>query len=401
MSGKKYTILAVDDEFYNLESLRRSFHRDYNVIVTTSPKEALDIYRQEKIDMVIADQRMPEITGIELLEKMKQISPEPVRMVLSAYTDIQYLIDAINRGEVYRYITKPWSPEELQITIKNALAHYQAERDREQLSAELAERNKELSVKNRKLEEVLRELKAAQAQLVEMERFSIIGRMSGMIVHDLKQPLDIIRSAAETMTRLDLKEKDRLEIAEMIQDEVERFMTIIQEVLEYSRGTLSLEMEEMLLSDFWGITEQRLINYLRNYDIGIRFLPVDGDAHIRIDHHKMQRVIINLVKNAVEALKNMTGQKTPEIVFRIDMTPEEVIFQISDNGPGIPADVQDSIFKPFVSTKKQYGIGLGLTIVKKIIEEHQGVVEFTTSPDYGTTFYIHIKKATRPAMQPA
>ena len=257
---RKYTILAVDDERLNLESLQRTFRKEYTLFTTTSPIEALEIFKKNKIDLIIADQRMPEMTGTELLLQMKNISPNPIRIVLSAYTDREDLIDAINRGSVYRYITKPWEPDDLKVTVKKALEHYQAMEDRRLLLDRLKKKHRALQKKNKLLQNTLEELKNTQQKVLEMERFSILGKMAGMIIHDLKQPLDIIRSAADTMVKTELTSDERLDFSDMIKFEVDRFLEIIQELLDYSRGSFPMEKEYLLITDFLILTENRLQN---------------------------------------------------------------------------------------------------------------------------------------------
>lgn len=393
-----FTILAVDDEIYNLESLQRTLRGEYRVLTTTSPSEALQLFQSEPVQLIIADQRMPEMTGTELLERMKQISPHPIRMVLSAYTDIEYLIDAINRGEVYRYITKPWEPNELRVIIKNALEFYQSEQERRELIRQLEKKNQELIRQNKALAEALRQLEDAQKKLVEMERYSMIGKMAGMIIHDLKQPLDIIRSAADTMARMELEADERIEIADMIKYEVQRFLELIHELLEYSRGTFTLDMEEIMLSDFIVVMENRLKNFLKNFPVDVRFVSTQKDARVRLDRHRFQRALMNLVKNAVESFSLTKTDRSPRITVETRVDDNVVVFSVKDNGPGIPEELQQDIFKPFVSGKKVYGIGLGLAIVKRIVDEHNGDIRFSSSPEDGTTFTIRLPKISGKAV---
>jgi two-component system sensor histidine kinase/response regulator len=391
----KYTILAVDDEQLNLESIQRTFRKQYNLFVTTSPEEALKIFKDQKIDLIIADQRMPEMTGTELLLMMKNISPNPIRMVLSAYTEREDLIDAINRGSVYRYITKPWEPDELRVTVKKALEHYQVMEDRRLLLEQLKEKHRALQKKTKMLSNTLQELKNSQQKILEMERFSILGKMAGMIIHDLKQPLDIIRSAAETMVKTELSSDERQEFSEMIKFEVERFLEIIQELLDYSRGSFPMEKEYLLISDFLILTEKRLQSYLRNFDIDFRLFSDESDSYIFIDRYQFQRAILNIVRNAVEAVKSRPDV-SPYIEFATRITASQVIFRITDNGPGISSKYCDQIFNPFTSTKKDFGIGLGLTITRQIVEQHEGEITFKTSPTKGTSFSINLPKRELP-----
>ncbi len=134
---KKYKILAVDDELDALDVLTEALSDTYDVIKSTSGSQALEILSREKFDLLITDQRMPEMTGIGLIEKAKELDPDMVRIILTGYTEPRDLIDAINRGEVYRYITKPWDLNDLLFTIRNALENLQLKRDKERLLSEL------------------------------------------------------------------------------------------------------------------------------------------------------------------------------------------------------------------------------------------------------------------------
>lgn len=133
MEAKSFTILFVDDEPQNLFAFKAAFRRQYQVLTANSGFEAIEILRQQPVQLVITDQRMPELTGVELLDKIRQEFPHPIRMIITGYSDITAVIDAINAGEVYRYITKPWNKEELHMTLENARQLY-----------ELAERNRKL-----------------------------------------------------------------------------------------------------------------------------------------------------------------------------------------------------------------------------------------------------------------
>ncbi len=117
---EKFPILYVDDEAHNLTSFAATFRKDYKIHTTTNGNEALEIMRNNDIKLVITDQRMPEITGIQLLEKLSPEFPDSIRMILTGFSDIEVIIDAINNGRVFRYITKPWDENELRMTIENA-----------------------------------------------------------------------------------------------------------------------------------------------------------------------------------------------------------------------------------------------------------------------------------------
>lgn len=135
---RRYNILVVDDEKANLQKLKRTFVEDYNVFEALSAEEALRILeKQENIDVIITDQRMPHISGVQLLEKVLAKNPDIVRIMLTGFTEPQDLIEAINTGRVYKYITKPWQPEALKQIVREALEKMELLKENERLTKEL------------------------------------------------------------------------------------------------------------------------------------------------------------------------------------------------------------------------------------------------------------------------
>jgi len=123
-----YKMLIVDDEPANLRTLARLFREDYEVLTAESGDDALALLGQHDVALLITDQRMPGMTGIELLKKTVPLRPRMVRIILTGYTDVDALVEAINCGQVYRYVAKPWDNEELRLTVKRALEHYETSR---------------------------------------------------------------------------------------------------------------------------------------------------------------------------------------------------------------------------------------------------------------------------------
>jgi len=121
----KYKIMIVDDEFVNLRTLERLFRSDYQVLLANSGAEALTLLQQHDVALLISDQRMPEMTGIELMKNTVALRPQMVKILLTGYTEVDALIEAINCGLVYRYLTKPWNNDDLRITVSRALEHYE------------------------------------------------------------------------------------------------------------------------------------------------------------------------------------------------------------------------------------------------------------------------------------
>jgi sigma-B regulation protein RsbU (phosphoserine phosphatase) len=155
-------ILYIDDEQDNLTVFYSTFRRDFKVYLANSGQEGLEIMEKNKVHLVIADQRMPEMTGIEFLEMIKLKYPECIRMVLTGYTDVEAIIQAINKGRVYRYVTKPWNKDDLRLTIDHALETYKLKQQNRKLFADLEEANQTLEKKvierTRKIESQKREI---------------------------------------------------------------------------------------------------------------------------------------------------------------------------------------------------------------------------------------------------
>lgn len=120
MSKSQFTILYVDDEAQNLISFKAAFRREYRVLTATSGQEGLQLMQSNNVEVVISDQRMPEMTGVEFLEQIRLEFPDTIRMVLTGFSDVEAIIQAINNGRVFRYITKPWDENELRMTLENA-----------------------------------------------------------------------------------------------------------------------------------------------------------------------------------------------------------------------------------------------------------------------------------------
>jgi two-component system, NtrC family, response regulator HupR/HoxA len=149
--AKKHSLLLVDDEIANLQKLQRTFVDRYEVFLSQSAEEALAMLRHTPIDAIITDQKMPSMTGIELLEASQKEHPNIVRMVLTGYTEVDDLIAAINTGKVHKYITKPWEPENLRMVVQEALEKLELQRENERLAAELQIANERLKTENNML----------------------------------------------------------------------------------------------------------------------------------------------------------------------------------------------------------------------------------------------------------
>jgi response regulator RpfG family c-di-GMP phosphodiesterase len=144
MSDKKIVVLYVDDEENNLVSFKANFRMKYHVLTAISGDDALKIMEGKAVDIIITDQRMPNMTGVEFLEKVLEKFPEPMRILLTGYADMSAVIDAVNKGKIFHYLTKPWNEEELDMTIKRAYDVYLERKEIELMNQKLATSNDQL-----------------------------------------------------------------------------------------------------------------------------------------------------------------------------------------------------------------------------------------------------------------
>jgi two-component system cell cycle response regulator len=174
MKEKKHTIMIVDDEEAHLRSMESLLSEDYQIITAKDGQEALDMItgmeNPESISLIISDQRMPKLTGIELFEKLLTILPKTIRILLTGYLDIPVIIDAVNKTQIYQFMQKPFEPEDLKLRVKRAIEAFESQKKVEEYWKTLEEQNKELERKNKELEEAKRKL----------EESSLIDPMTGL-----------------------------------------------------------------------------------------------------------------------------------------------------------------------------------------------------------------------------
>lgn len=144
MPENKINILYVDDEENNLISFKATFRIKYNVSTAISGDEAKKILASKPIDIIITDQRMPGMTGVEFLESIIDDYPDPMRLLLTGYADMNAVVDAINKGKIFHYLTKPWNEEELDAAIQRAYDVYRIRLDEKELTQKLGVTNEQL-----------------------------------------------------------------------------------------------------------------------------------------------------------------------------------------------------------------------------------------------------------------
>ncbi|MCG8389463.1 MAG: sigma-54 dependent transcriptional regulator [Cytophagales bacterium] len=155
-NGKKYSILYIDDEPSNLKAFRATFKWDYTIHLCPSGHQAIPLLQKEEVDLIIADQRMPGMTGFDFFKTIIKDHPDPIRIILTGYSDMELLIKAINECGIYQYLTKPWNEKEMKYVLDKAFEIYQLRKDNKALIEDLKKANEKLQEQNYYLKEEIR-----------------------------------------------------------------------------------------------------------------------------------------------------------------------------------------------------------------------------------------------------
>ena len=358
----KREILYVDDEVENLIVFQATFEDYFEVVTASSGSEALALLEQRSFPVVVADQRMPKMSGAELFEVMRRKYPHTKRIMLTGYADPKAMLSAINQGQVFYFIKKPWEQDDVFSILLRAIEAY------------------DMSISNVVL----------QDRLVAADRCAMLGRSAARLAHELGNQLCML-PLLELIEDEYSDHEDLVKMAGFARTTHERLVQIVEEVKTFVR----FEREEMVTQPL-ELSEavHELIEFL-NFE---RTLPTDcltvdirGEVWVRANRVKLQQVLINLLKNAEFAIR---GREAGHITLTLSSEGEQATIVVNDNGCGMAADVVDRIWDPFFTTKGEQGTGLGLDVAKSIIEGHAGTIGCVSEPGRGATFTIRLPSIT-------
>jgi signal transduction histidine kinase len=232
-------------------------------------------------------------------------------------------------------------------------------------------------------DQMRRSLKQSQAELLKRERLATIGQMASSIVHDLRNPLAAIATAAEMLHRDNLALERRKTLVESQQRAAQRMQEMLGELLDFTRGNYNLDVEHHRLARL----VERALQTVNATRAGVQVeIQIPPDLIVTADSERLRRVFENLLSNAVQAMSN---QATPRhLTIRAVALEQAVRVDVIDSGPGVPAEIRDRLFEPFVSQGKLGGTGLGLAIAKSIIEAHGGTIGLEPGAEGGADFYF-------------
>jgi signal transduction histidine kinase len=233
--------------------------------------------------------------------------------------------------------------------------------------------------------ENLRETNARYVtEMVRKEKITLVGEMANSMIHDFRNPFTTIQLAAETLAMCHDDEKTK-RLSNMILRQVDRLGGMVEEVLEFARGETRLQIKPVLLQDLFSELQENNPSASLS---GVQLLVKSTPLVLRLDRDRFQRVLQNLVTNASEAL---AGTKDAQVTVSARQRGDACVVTVTDNGPGIPELIRDTLFEPFVSHGKSGGTGLGLALVRSVVDAHSGTITFKTSAA-GTTFVIKLPR---------
>jgi len=357
------TVLVVDDEPKSLDLLRRTLRGSYRVLQAPSGPEGLLCLEGHPVAVVVADQRMSGMTGVEFLVESWHRFPRTERILLTGYTEVERLITAINAGRIFGYLAKPWHPEELLSLLQRAVETHHLRQERERLLADLRDKNRELT-------RLLEETRRLEQEKIQAERWVALGRLAAMVAHDLRSPLAAIQCQAGLLQESALSEENVERSSRAIVTQVENMRDYIEELLliagpacpastrrPYDVRALILSLQEAFSQ--------------RCTAAGVCLVVDQGfRGACTFNPTQIYRVLENILQNAMDA-----AGKGGMILLRSEASGDGgLLFRIADSGPGIPEPVRKTLFEPFSTWGKAKGTGLGLALVDKVVREHGGRV---------------------------
>lgn len=378
---KKFAILYVDDEEKSLKYFARAFAEHFRILTAPSAQEGLQLLEQHKdeIAVLMTDQRMPGEKGTWLLERARQLRPRIIRVLATAYADMDAAIAAVNTGAIYKYITKPWDPPQLETTLKRGLEFFIVQRERDQL---------------------FREKMSVLHNIMIADRIISLGLLAAGLSHHIRNSLVAVKTFLD-LAPAKLKEEnldlDGLRNPSFWKD-------------YYHNVQTQLERVNGMLKDLWAVSDQQAIEFkdkvhLREI-IGAVLAPLQDNLAkkglvvnqgipaelpvLTVDRLKFQRLFELLLRDefvslppgcriSIEARAKEGGA---------DARPE-VEIEVRDNGPGLPKEALRLIFDPFaLRSDSPLEYGLNLMAVYFIVHHHCGRIEARSEEGKGTTFVL-------------
>jgi signal transduction histidine kinase len=368
-NGNLPTVLVADDEPDMLRFLKSQLSTHYRVLEAVDGQQAIEKASQFLPDMILLDMMMPEKDGLQACREIREHTPTasiPI-ILLTARADEETKLAALSAG-ASDFLTKPFSTTELHVRIKNLVESHQYQR--------------KVSKQNQVLESTIEQLKDTETQLVQTEKLASLGRMSAGIIHEINNPLNFATTGLYTLRNKGKylapeQQEEYSEVLKDVEEGIKRVKTIVSDLRMFTHPDAEsrdqVDLAEVVAAAL------RLVSNEWKDKVRIERSLVEHQS-VWANKNKLIQVLVNLLQNSIHALKNKSfADEQPTIWIEGRQEPGKSILVVRDNGTGISAEHLDKIFDPFFTTKDVgEGMGLGLSICYRIVQECEGRISVRT-----------------------
>jgi len=380
---QKFAILYVDDEEKSLKYFVRAFGEHFRILTATNAQDGLKMLEEHKdeIGLLMTDQRMPGEKGVWLLERARQLRPQIIRILATAYADMEAAIAAVNTGAIYKYVTKPWDPPELENTLKRGLEFFMVQRDRDKL---------------------LREKMSVLHNMMIADRIVSLGLLAAGLSHHIRNSLVAVKTFLDLAPAKMEEEKMDLhglrnpdfwkEYYANVQGQVEKINNMLKDLWTASEKPAFEFRDRVQLHTVVSEVASQLKDGFDAKNIQVENKIPDTLPILQVDKPKFYRLFELLLKDEIASLP--AGSR---VIFsakagtgKINEEPY-VEIQVSDNGPGLPKEALRLVFDPFVvrsDSPMEYGIHLMACYF--IVHHHGGRINAQSENGHGTIFTIRL-----------
>ncbi len=379
---KKFAILYVDDEEKSLKYFTRAFEDQFRIFTASNAQDGLKLLEAHKdeIGVLMTDQRMPGEKGVWLLEKARQLRPRIIRILATAYADMDAAIAAVNTGAIYKYVTKPWDPPQLENTLKRGLEFFLVQRERDQL---------------------LREKMSVLHNIMIADRIVSLGLLAAGLSHHIRNSLVAVKTfldlapakmEEEKMDMEGLRNPDFWkEYYQNVQGQIEKINNMLKDLWSASEKPSFEFNDQIHLHLVVADVLAQLQAALASKHIQVEVTIPDSLPVMNVDKPKFYRLFELLLKDEIASLPAGSRISISAALTQAAADRQEVQVLVSDNGPGLPKEALRLVFDPFVvrsDSPMEYGIHLMACYF--IVHHHSGRIDARSEPGQGTSFNLRL-----------
>jgi signal transduction histidine kinase len=376
-----YPVLFVDDETQNLVAFRYAMEEQFSVITASSGPQALEILASHEVGVLLADQRMPGMTGVQLCEAAQQVRPDTIRIIVTAYADLHAAIDAINTGQISRYMVKPWRNDELAEVLRTCIELVNIQRTVRDMELRLlrgSQTHTAISTRAALLHEINNPLGALLVSLHHASR----------LTSQIQSRIDALSNAGTPSLAEELRQLQDLQ--ESQDDSLLAVEQLRQVVARMRIGDTMPPAGQSC--DAGRIVDATVRILRRDLERSARLEVILSDSPlVAIDASALGQIVLNLLLNAAQAIE-ASGLPGRAIRVHVERSGEHVVLRVADSGPGMNGEQLERLFEPHFTTRSG-GSGLGLPIVRELAERAGGEVAVKSHLGSGTTVEVRLLPA--------